>query len=159
MTVHGKMEIDLEIRAPADKFHDVFSCRPHHISNMSTDKIHGVDLHDGDWGKAGSVVSWSYTHDGETKVAKEVIEAIDDEKNSTTFRVIEGDLMKLYKNFVLVVQATPKEGGGSVVHWTLEYEKLSEEVTEPYSLLQFCVHVSKDMDLHLMEQAQAQAQA
>lgn len=94
--------------------------------------------------------------DGEIKVAEEV-EAIDDEKNSTTFRVIEGNLMKLYKNFVFIVQATSKEGGGSIVHWTLQYEKLSEEVTEPYSLLQLGVHLSKDIDLHLMEQAQAQA--
>ncbi|KAF7849992.1 hypothetical protein BT93_L0062 [Corymbia citriodora subsp. variegata] len=67
--------------------------------------------------------------------------------------------MKLYKNFVFFVQATPKEGGGSVVHWRLEYEKLSEEVTEPYSLLQSCVQVSKDIDLHLMDQAQAMAKA
>ncbi|XP_030529279.1 MLP-like protein 31 [Rhodamnia argentea] len=155
MTVHGKMEIDFEIKAPADKFHDVFSCRPHHIPNISADKIQGVEMHDGDWGKAGSIISWNYTHDGEAKVAKELIEAIDDEKNLTTFRVLEGDLMKLYKNFVFSVQATSKEGGGSIVHLTIEYEKLSEEVTEPYSMLQFGVHLSKDIDLHLMEQAQA----
>ncbi|KAI3413048.1 uncharacterized protein J3R85_016618 [Psidium guajava] len=155
MTIHGKMGIDFEIKAPANKFHDLISCRPHHISNMSAEKIQGVEMHDGDWGKAGSVICWSYTHDGEAKVAKEVIEAIDNEKNSTTFRVIEGDVMKLYKNFVFVVQATSREGGGSIIHLTLEYEKLSEEVTEPYSLLQFVVHLSKDIDLHLMEQAQA----
>ncbi|XP_030529105.1 MLP-like protein 28 [Rhodamnia argentea] len=159
MTVHGKVETDVEIKAPADKFHQVISCRPHHISNMSPGTVRGVDLHDGDWGKAGSIICWSYTHDGETKVAKEVIEAIDNEKNLTRFRVIEGDLMKLYKNFVFVVQATPKEGGGSIIRWTLEFEKLSEEVTEPYSLLQLCTHLSKDIDLHLMEQAQVQAQA
>ena len=43
-------------------------------------------------------------------------------------RVIEGDLMKEYKNFVLTIQATPKhEGSGSIVHWHIEYEKISEE--------------------------------
>lgn len=90
--------------------------------------------------------------DGEAKVAKEIIEAIDDEKNSTTFRVVEGDLMKLYKNFILVVSANPKEEG-SVVHWTLEYEKLGEDVPEPYSLLELCVHLSKDIDSHLVSGA------
>ncbi|OWM86180.1 MLP-like protein 31 [Punica granatum] len=152
--VHGRMEIDVGIRSPPDKFHDVFSCRPHHISNVTPAKIQGVKLHEGNWGKVGSILCWDYVHDGEAKVAKEIIEAIDDEKNSTTFRVTEGDLMKLYKNFILIVQATPKEGGtGSVVHWTLEYEKLSEETPEPYSLLEFCVHVTKDIDAHLISGA------
>ncbi|KAF7849991.1 hypothetical protein BT93_L0061 [Corymbia citriodora subsp. variegata] len=81
MTVHEKIEVDLEIKAPADKFHNVYSCRPHHISTMSPDMVQSVDLHEGDWGKAGSIICWSFTHDGKTKVAKEVIEAIDDEKN------------------------------------------------------------------------------
>ena len=62
MVVHGKMELDLEIRAPADKFHDVFSCRPHHISNVTPGKIQGCEMHEGDWGKSGSVIQWSYVH-------------------------------------------------------------------------------------------------
>ncbi|KAI6668164.1 hypothetical protein NL676_028576 [Syzygium grande] len=80
---------------------------------MSTDKIQGVDLHNGDWGKAGSVICWSYTHDGETKVAKEVMEATDAREELDDIQSDQGDLMKLYKNFVLVVQATPKEGAGA----------------------------------------------
>ncbi|CAI0448742.1 unnamed protein product [Linum tenue] len=57
--------------------------------------------------------------------------------------------MKEYKNFKLVVQATPQSGGEwSLVHWTLEYEKLNEEIPEPFSLLQFVVHTSKDIDDH-----------
>ncbi|CAN7123048.1 unnamed protein product [Brassica rapa subsp. narinosa] len=43
-------------------------------------------------------------------------------------RIIEGDLRKEYKNFVLTIQATPKhEGSGSIVHWHIEYEKISED--------------------------------
>ncbi|KAJ0095224.1 hypothetical protein Patl1_15440 [Pistacia atlantica] len=80
-------ETDVEIKAPAKKFHDVFSCRPHHISNVCPKKIQGVDLHE---------------------VAKEIIEAMDDENNSTTFKVIERHLLEKYKNFHLIVQATQK---------------------------------------------------
>ncbi|PKI39062.1 hypothetical protein CRG98_040549 [Punica granatum] len=91
-----------------------------------------------------------HVSDGERKAAKEKIEAIDDEKSSTTFRVVDGDLMKLYKKFILIFQATPKkEGTGSVARWTLEYEKLSEEVPEPYATLEFCAQVTKDIDSHL----------
>ena len=62
MALVGKLEADVEIQAPAHLFHDVFSCRPHHVNIMSPDKIQGCDLHDGDWGKKGTVICWSYTH-------------------------------------------------------------------------------------------------
>jgi len=152
MTLFGKVEADLEIKSAAAKFHDVFGSRPHHTSTISPAKIQGCDLHEGEWGVSGSVVIWKYVHDGKACVAKEKIEAIDDENNSTTFKVIEGDLLDLYKNFKIVVHATPKEGG-SLVHWTMEYEKLHDGIPDPTSLLEFAVHLSKDIDEHLQEQA------
>jgi len=152
MTLFGKVETDVEIKASAEKFHEVFSGRPHHISNVSSDKIQGCALHEGDWGKEGSVIYWDYVHDGQAKVAKEKIEAIDDTNKSITFKVIEGDLLKEYKSFKIVVQATPK-GEGSLVHWTMEYEKLKEDTEDPNTLLQFAIDVSKDLDAHLIASA------
>jgi hypothetical protein len=40
--------------------------------------------------------------DGQAKVAKEKIEAIDDTNKSITFKVIEGDLLQEYKSFKMV---------------------------------------------------------
>uniref|UniRef100_A0A2P2QA31 Uncharacterized protein MANES_15G130300 n=1 Tax=Rhizophora mucronata TaxID=61149 RepID=A0A2P2QA31_RHIMU len=155
MTLSGKLEGDVEIKAPAALFHDVLSCRPHHLNNMAPDKIHGCELHKGEWGKVGTVICWDYTHDGVKKVAKDVIEAIDDQKLSTTFKLVEGDLLKEYKDFKIIVQATPKpDGQGSLVHWTLEYEKLDPNDPDPTSLLEFCINTSKDIEAHLT-QAQA----
>ncbi|XP_062175604.1 MLP-like protein 31 [Alnus glutinosa] len=148
MTLFGKVEGDVEIKAPAEKFHEVISGRPHHLSNVTPEKVQGCALHEGDWGVEGSVIYWNYVHDGEAKVAKEKIVATDDTNKSITFKVIEGDLLKEYKNFVIVVQATPK-GEGSLVHWTLEYEKLKDDIPEPNTLLQFLIDVSKDLDAHL----------
>lgn len=90
--------------------------------------------------------------DGVPEVAKEIIEAIDDENNSTTFKVIEGHLLEKYKNFHLIVQATQKEEG-SLVHWILKYEKVSEDIPEPKGMLKLAIDVTKDIDAHLMEQA------
>ncbi|AEE35121.1 MLP-like protein 28 [Arabidopsis thaliana] len=147
----GKLETDVEIKASADKFHHMFAGKPHHVSKASPGNIQGCDLHEGDWGTVGSIVFWNYVHDGEAKVAKERIEAVEPDKNLITFRVIEGDLMKEYKSFLLTIQVTPKPGGpGSIVHWHLEYEKISEEVAHPETLLQFCVEVSKEIDEHLL---------
>ncbi|XP_023643369.1 MLP-like protein 34 isoform X2 [Capsella rubella] len=149
----GKLETDLEIKASAEKFHHMWSGKPHHVSKASPGNIQGCDLHEGDWGTVGSIIFWNYVHDGEAKVAKERIEAVEPDKNLITFRVIEGDLMKEYKSFVATIQVTPnpKHGGsGSIVHWHLEYEKISEEVAHPETLLQLCVEISKEIDEHLL---------
>ncbi|CAM8938917.1 unnamed protein product [Rhodiola kirilowii] len=156
----GKLEGELEIKSKAEDFHDVFSARPHHISNVSPGNIQGVGMHEGDWGTPGSIIVWDYVHDGKKCFAKDIVEAIDHENNSTTFRVIEGDLMELYKDFRLIVKATAKkEGEGSIVRWTLEYEKLHDGIPDPTSLLEMIHSMSIDIDLHLQEVAAATATA
>ncbi|XVF85376.1 hypothetical protein PTKIN_Ptkin17bG0112700 [Pterospermum kingtungense] len=147
----GKLETDVGIKAPPEQFHDMFGNKPHHVHHACNDKVQGCELHEGDWGTAGSVLSWNYVHDGEAKVAKVVAETIDPEKNAITFRVIEGDLKKEYKSFVVHIQASPNPNseGGSIVHWTLEYERLHDAIAHPESLLQFAVDMSKDIDAHL----------
>jgi hypothetical protein len=62
MSLFGKVEGDVEIKAPAEKFHEVLSGRPHHISNVCPDKVQGCALHEGDWGNEGSVIYWDYVH-------------------------------------------------------------------------------------------------
>ncbi|KAF2594788.1 hypothetical protein F2Q70_00045228 [Brassica cretica] len=139
----GKLEVDVDIKASAGKFHHMFAGRPHHVSKASPGNIRSCDLHEGEWGKV----------DGEAKVAKERIEAVESEKNLITFRVIEGDLLKEYKSFVITIQATPKqEGPGSTVHWHVEYEKIDERVAHPETFIEFCVQVSKEIDEHLLNE-------
>ncbi|KAJ0037676.1 hypothetical protein Pint_22314 [Pistacia integerrima] len=135
MSLVGKSEIDIEIKAPAAEFHEVISGRPHHISNVSPAHIQSCEIHE----------------DGVPETAKEIIEAIDNEKNSTTFKVIEGHLLEKYKNFHIVVQATPK-GEGSLVHWTFTYEKLHENIPQPQGIVQLALGMTKDIDAHLTEQ-------
>lgn len=80
------------------------------------------------------------------------MEAVDPDKNLITFRVIEGDLKEEYKSFVITIQVSSKsEGNGSIVHWTLEYEKLHDGIVHPETLLQFVQDVSKDIDAHLTQ--------
>jgi len=62
MSLFGKVEADVEIKAPAEKFHEIVSCRPHHISNVSPGVIQGCALHEGDWGNENSVINWDYVH-------------------------------------------------------------------------------------------------
>ena len=83
-------------------------------------------------------------------MAKDVIEAIDPQKNLITLRVIEGDLLKEYKSFKVTLQANPKDKG-CLVHWTMEYEKLKGHIPDPHSLMQVVVDLSKDLDAHLTQ--------
>ncbi|KAL4364348.1 hypothetical protein GQ457_04G009270 [Hibiscus cannabinus] len=148
----GKLETDVEIKASPEQFHDMFSNKPHHLHHACNDKIQACDLHEGEWGKVGTIVNWSYVHDGKAKQVKDVIEAVDPDKNLVTFRMVEGDLMEEYKSFVVTLQVSPKSGGsgsGSVVHWTIEYERLHQGIDHPETLLQLAIDVSKDLDAHL----------
>ncbi|KAK4479720.1 hypothetical protein RD792_015252 [Penstemon davidsonii] len=147
MGLTGKLVSKIDIKSDGDVFHEIFRERPHHISDMSPSKIQNVDLHHGDWGKVGSIICWNYTHDGKEKVAKEIIEAIDEENKLVKFKVIEGDLMELYKSFTLVVHVDTN-GDDNIVTWTLEYEKIREDVPDPHSLMEFCLHVTKDIENH-----------
>ncbi|KAK8548829.1 hypothetical protein V6N12_061733 [Hibiscus sabdariffa] len=145
----SKLEADVEIKATPEQFHDMYTSKPHHVHHTCGDKVQGCELLEGEWGKASSIITWRYVHGGKDRVSKQVIEAIDHEKNSITFRVIEGDVLKEYKSFVTTLQASPRSdgSGGSVVHWSLEYEKLHHEIDHPETLLQLLQDVSDEIGL------------
>ncbi|KAG5532160.1 hypothetical protein RHGRI_026695 [Rhododendron griersonianum] len=85
--------------------------------------------------------------DGKEKTAKEVIEAIDEEKKLVTFKVVEGDLLQLYKTFIITVHVDTK-GENNLVTWTLEYEKLNGDVEDPITFMDLCIVVTKDIETH-----------
>ncbi|KAG2303652.1 hypothetical protein Bca4012_062406 [Brassica carinata] len=147
----GEIWIDVDIKASAGKFHHMFAKRPHHVSNATPRHIGGVELHEGEWDKVGSIVLWNYIHEGKPKVAKDRIEAVDPEKNLIKFRVLEGDVLKEYRTFLITLQVTPKQGGpGSVARWHLEYERIDDKVAHPETLLPFLESMSKEIDEHLL---------
>ncbi|OAP18708.1 hypothetical protein AXX17_AT1G65040 [Arabidopsis thaliana] len=132
-TLVGILETTVDLKSSTEKFHDMFVGRPHNISDVSPSNFQGCELHEGEMGQR--------------------IESIDPENNRATYRVLEGDLMKEYKSFLITFQVTPKEGEpGSVAHWHFEYEKINEEVAHPETLLQFAIKVSKEIDEHLFSE-------
>nr|GMD68179.1 kirola-like [Ipomoea batatas] len=112
---------------------------------MSPDKIHGCDLHEGEWGTVGSVICWTFTHDGKKQIAKEIIEAIDEEHKTVKFKVIEGDLIELYKSMSISVHVDTR-GINNLVTWTIEFEKQNESIPEPHTLVQFVLALTKDIE-------------
>ncbi|KAF7827619.1 MLP-like protein 28 [Senna tora] len=145
----GKIEVDVHINASAEKFHEIFSSKPHEVPNISPNNVKNTIV-EGEWGKEGSIFVVHYVHEGKNCVSKDVIEAIDPAKNLITLRVLEGDILNDYKSIKVTFQATPKDQG-SLVHVTVEYEKLKGHIPDPHSLADLGVEVAKDIDAHLTQ--------
>ncbi|KAL7093625.1 hypothetical protein ACP275_11G050900 [Erythranthe tilingii] len=147
MGLTGKLIAAIEFKAGGDVFHELIRHKPHHLSNITPEKIQGCDLHEGEFGHVGTIITWRYTHDGKEKKAKEVIQAINEERKLMEFKMLEGDLMELYKAFVITFHVETKNDI-DLVTWTLEYEMLNEVVEHPLSLLSFFIDLTKDIETH-----------
>ncbi|XP_044491003.1 MLP-like protein 43 [Mangifera indica] len=152
MAKSGKIEVDLEIQAPAEKYYHIFKIQSHHLPNISSDNLKGVDLHEGEWHKEGSIKTWKYTVGGREETYKEKI-MVDDQKKSVTLVGLDGDVFKNYKSWKGTFQATPKDEKSCVVKHIVEYEKRTETVPEPHEYLYFMVKITLDIAAHLGKQA------
>ncbi|KAL0333878.1 UNVERIFIED_CONTAM: MLP-like protein 28 [Sesamum angustifolium] len=147
MGLTGKLVAAIEFKAGGDLFHELFRHKPHHVSTTSPGKVQGCDLHEGEFGHVGSVICWKYTHDGKKKIAKQLIQTINEEKKLIEFKMLEGDLMEEYKNFLITLHIETKDDI-DLVTWTLEYEMLNDDVGHPLSLLAFFIDLTKDIESH-----------
>ncbi|AAG27108.1 hypothetical protein [Arabidopsis thaliana] len=149
--VEAEVEVDVEIKSTADKFF-MFSRRSQHASK-ATRYVQGCDLLEGEWGEVGSILLWKLTVDGEPKVSKDMIEAIDMKMNMIQWRVLEGPLKEEYNIFSKTMKVSPKQGGsGSVVKWNLKYERIDEKVAHLERLLQFFVECVNEIDQYLLSE-------
>lgn len=85
--------------------------------------------------------------DGKRKRAKQVIQSIDEEKKLIQFKMLEGDIMELYKEFV-ITNHVETMNDIDLVTWTLEYEMFNEDVEHPISLLAYFIELTKDIESH-----------
>ncbi|KAJ9549043.1 hypothetical protein OSB04_021586 [Centaurea solstitialis] len=151
MALSGKRAVQVEIKSNGDVFHELWKANPHHIPNLTPSTIQNCQIHGGEVGTVGSVLFWNYVHDGKDSIAKTLIEEISEEKKSVTLKVLEGDLLELYKTFVLHIHVD-KHGSNNLVTWTVEYEKLNTNIPDPDSLMDFYKKVTKDIETrHLQD--------
>lgn len=60
MALAGKQQVDLELNCSADKFYSMVKSQTHQLPNVSSDKVHGVEVHEGDWDSHGSIKLWKF---------------------------------------------------------------------------------------------------
>ncbi|GAA0156598.1 hypothetical protein Leryth_015871 [Lithospermum erythrorhizon] len=85
--------------------------------------------------------------DGRVQEGKTVTEAVDDERKSITFTFVEGDIMQRYKKFKVTLSFSNMCGDNNYANWTIDFEKLSENVPEPNDLLNFIIDGCNDIEL------------
>ncbi|PQQ20835.1 MLP-like protein 28 [Prunus yedoensis var. nudiflora] len=129
----GKVETEIEIKAPAEKFYNIFKSRAHHVPNISSGSIQGVQVHEGDWETHGSIKSWNYSVGDEVGVFKEKVE-YNDENKSITQNGVEGDVFKQHCDLV-----------------SIAYEKLNDNVPAPDKYVGLMANVIKDLDAHFIK--------
>ncbi|CAA2994170.1 MLP-like protein 28 [Olea europaea var. sylvestris] len=145
MGLTGKLIAQIEFKHGGDVLHELIKHKPHHISNMVPHLVQGCDLHEGEFGKVGSKICWTYTHEGKVKKGKQVIEAVEEENKLIKLKLLEGDLMEEYKDFIVTIHVETK-GNIDMVSWTLEYEMRNEDVSHPISLLAYFIELTKEIE-------------
>ncbi|XP_058184353.1 kirola-like [Rhododendron vialii] len=118
---------------------------------MSPGNIRNVEFPQGNWGTVGSVIVWHYNQDGKEKTDKAHLEVIDEENKLMTLTAVEGDLLQQYKTYRVTMQVDTKGENHSGI-WALEYEKLSEDVEDPTTFMDMLVGVTKDIEVHHLNQ-------
>ena len=68
MSIFGKLETEVEAKAPAYKFHEVNSKRIHETTKICPRYFQKIDLKEGEWGGEGSVTCWYFIIGRITKI-------------------------------------------------------------------------------------------
>ncbi|XP_076941978.1 MLP-like protein 43 [Bidens hawaiensis] len=148
MALFGKLIGYVEISKSGDLFHDLLRHKPHELAAIVRDNIHDCELHEGERGAVGSVITWHYSHDGKRRSGKEIIESVNEENHTTVFKVIGGELVdELYKSFTLTFHVEPK-GDKQLATWTCEFEKPDTSVPYPTSFMDYLCKLIRDVDAH-----------
>ncbi|KAJ0038495.1 hypothetical protein Pint_23050 [Pistacia integerrima] len=149
MATGGKLDVEIEVKSSADKFWGAIRDSTSLFPKAFSHDYKSIEVLEGDGKAPGSVRRITYAEGSPiVKVSTEKIEAVDDVKKEVSYRVIDGDLLKYYKVFKGIVAVSPK-GDGSLVKWSCEYEKASNEIPDPSVIKEFAVKNFKEVDEYI----------
>ncbi|KAL3338508.1 hypothetical protein AABB24_027571 [Solanum stoloniferum] len=146
MGLKGKLIASIEVKCGGHSIHDIIHTNTHHLLNIIPSVLNHFEIHEGETIKVGSVVSWKFNQDGKEILLKEMIESVDLEKKSITWKVIGGNMLELYDSFTIT---TSSEHQWTTV--TIMYEKKTEDTPEPLTLLGVFLSGLKGIESHLLK--------
>ncbi|XP_078151717.1 MLP-like protein 423 [Carex rostrata] len=145
----AKSEVEVEVKSAPEKFWEAIRSSTDLFPKVFPEQYKSIDILEGDGKSVGSVRLVNYAP-GTPLVtfAKEKVEAVEEENKLVSYSVIDGEILSLYKNFRATLSITPK-GEGSLIKWTLQYDKASDEVPEPEAIKEAAVKTFNGLDAHL----------
>jgi hypothetical protein len=90
------------------------------------------------------------TLDGEVHTCYDSLEEVDEQNKKLIFKLFGGDIDKHYKVFKLIIEVIDK-GDHAGVKWTVEYEKLNEDIDAPNGWMDYLSKCTRDIDAHLLK--------
>ncbi|MBA0846336.1 hypothetical protein Goshw_000672 [Gossypium schwendimanii] len=145
-----KMDCQIVIKTPAEKFYNTFRTKSHLIPKMSNGLMIDGKLLQGDWNTVSCVRLWSYVSEGKSEMVKEILENVDDENRTMVFKMVEGQILNYYKSWRSIFNITPM-GEGSLVKWTMEFEKQNENIPDPDKYISYMMCLTKNIDAYLLD--------
>lgn len=88
-------------------------------------------------------------------VCKDKIVAVDEMNKSVTFDIVEGEITKYFRSYKATIQIlvdqseVGKKKKKNMVKWSVEYEKMSEEVPDPTAQVEFLVNMAMEVDNYI----------
>ncbi|KAL8196540.1 hypothetical protein R6Q57_024835 [Mikania cordata] len=147
----GKLNAEIKVKSDADKFWKAIMDSTTILPKASYDTFKAIEVVEGDGWSVGSVHVVHFAEGSlSMKPLKEKVEDLDEAKKKVTYSVIDGDLMQYYKSFKTSIEVIP-EGEGSLVKWFCEFEKVSEEVSDPEMIRDASVKSLKQVDDFLLK--------
>ncbi|KAJ0965423.1 hypothetical protein J5N97_026561 [Dioscorea zingiberensis] len=147
----SKFEVDEMVKSSADKFWGAIKESTELFPKIFPEQYKSVEIVEGDGQSVGSVRLIKFNEGMPiVKFSKEKIEVKDEAKKLVTYSVLEGDILSFYKTFRATLQVVPKEDG-SLVKWSVEYDKVSEEVPEPDLIKDTAFKTFRDLDQYLLK--------
>ncbi|OWM76032.1 MLP-like protein 423 [Punica granatum] len=140
------LDAEVEVKSPADKFWVDLRESTTLFPKIFPDQYKSINVLEGDGKSPGSVRIFHYGEGSPlVKVSKEKIEEVDEANKFVMYSVIDGDLLKYYKNFKGTIKVVPKEEG-SLVKWNCVFEKTSPEVPDPHVIKDFAIKNFVELD-------------
>ncbi|KAL1365624.1 hypothetical protein HN51_013621 [Arachis hypogaea] len=150
--VIGKLEAEIEVKSNADKFWNAIRDFATIFPKASPSVYKSIQIIQGDGKAPGSVFKTTLGEGYElVKTVTERIEDVDDAKRIIIYSVVDGELLKYLKSYKGYISVTPKgNDNGSIVKWSCEYEKASQEAPEPIFIKEFATNVFPKVDHYLL---------
>ncbi|XP_021293114.1 MLP-like protein 423 [Herrania umbratica] len=153
MACSGKLHVEVELKSPAEKVWGTIRDSTKIFPEALSHDYKSIQVLEGDGKAPGSIRLINYAEGSPlVKVSKERIESVDEAGKIYVYSIIGGDLTQYYKTFIGKIIVIPK-GESSLVQWSCEFEKASEEIPDPSVIKEFAVKNFVEIDDYIHTKA------